>query len=40
MKRDSNKPIIVYKLLDGFKIPGYIIKVNWALYGLRDSPAL
>ena len=40
IERDFNKPIIVYKLLDGFKIPGYVIEINWALYGLWDFPAL
>ena len=40
IKRDSNKPIVIYKLLDGFKVPGYIIEVNRALYGLRDFPTL
>jgi hypothetical protein len=39
-ERDFNRPIVVYKLLDGFKILGYIIKVNRALYGLWDFPAL
>jgi hypothetical protein len=34
IERDSNGPIVVYKLPDGFKVPGYIIEVDRALYGL------
>ena len=34
IKRDSNRPIIIYKLLDSFKVLGYIIKINRALYKL------
>jgi hypothetical protein len=34
MERDSNRPIVVCKLLDGFKVPGYIVEINRALYGL------
>ena len=34
MERDSNRPIVIYKLLDGFKVLGYIIEVDWALYRL------
>jgi hypothetical protein len=34
MERDSNRPIIIYKLPDGFKVPGYIAEVDQALYGL------
>ena len=33
-ERDSNKPIVICKLLDNFKILGYVIEVNRALYGL------
>jgi hypothetical protein len=33
-ERDSNRPIIIYKLLDGFKVADYIIEVNRALYRL------
>ena len=36
IERDSNKPIVIYKLLDSFKVLEYIIKVNRALYKLRD----
>jgi hypothetical protein len=32
--------MVVCKLPDGFKVPGYIIEVDRALYGLRDSPTL
>jgi hypothetical protein len=28
IERDSNRPIVVYKLPDGFKVPGYIIEVD------------
>jgi hypothetical protein len=28
IERDSNRPIIVYKLPDGFKVQEYIIEVN------------
>ena len=34
MERDSNRPIVIYKLLDGFKVPGYVVEVNRALYRL------
>jgi hypothetical protein len=34
IKRDSNRPRIIYKLLDSFKILGYIIEINRALYKL------
>ena len=34
IERDSNRPIVVYKLPDGFKVLGYIIKVDRALYRL------
>jgi hypothetical protein len=40
IERDSNRPIVVYKLSDGFKVLGYIIEVDRALYGLRDFPVL
>ena len=40
MERDSNKPIVVCKLLDGFKVLGYVIEVDRALYRLWDFPAL
>jgi sRNA-binding regulator protein Hfq len=33
-ERDSNRPIVIYKLPDGFKVPGYIIEVDRALYRL------
>jgi hypothetical protein len=39
-ERNSNRPIVIYKLPDGFKVPGYVAEVDRALYGLRDSPAL
>jgi hypothetical protein len=32
--------LVIYKLLPSFERPGYIVKVNCALYGLRDSLAL
>jgi hypothetical protein len=28
IERDSNRPIVIYKLLDSFKIPGYIAEVD------------
>ena len=28
IERDSNRPIVIYKLLDGFKVLGYIIEIN------------
>jgi hypothetical protein len=34
MKRNSNRPIIVYKLLNSFKILGYIVEIDQALYKL------
>ena len=34
MERDSNRPIVIYKLLDSFKVPGYVVEVDRALYGL------
>jgi hypothetical protein len=33
-ERDFNRPIVVYKLPDGFKMPGYIVEVDQALYRL------
>jgi hypothetical protein len=34
MERDFNRPIVVYKLLDGFKILGYVVEIDRVLYGL------
>jgi hypothetical protein len=28
IKRDSNRPIVIYKLLDSFKVLGYVIEID------------
>jgi hypothetical protein len=38
--RSSEGPPVICKLPPGFERPGYVIEVDRALYGLRDSPAL
>jgi hypothetical protein len=38
--RQSDEPPMTYYILDGFPIPGILIKVKQALYGLVDSPSL
>jgi hypothetical protein len=38
--RNSEGPPVIYKLPPGFERPRYVVKVDRALYGLRDSPAL
>ena len=38
--RKSEGPPVIYKLPPGFERPGYVVEVDRALYGLRDSPAL
>jgi hypothetical protein len=38
--RQSNRPPITYYIPDGFPIPGMLIEVKQALYGLVDSPLL
>lgn len=38
--RSSSGPPVICKLPPGFEKPGYVVEVDRALYGLRDSPAL
>jgi hypothetical protein len=38
--RNLESSLIIYKLLLGFERPGYVVEVDRALYGLRDSLAL
>jgi hypothetical protein len=38
--RNSELPLVICKLPLGFKKPGYVTKVDRALYGLRDSLVL
>jgi len=38
--RSSEGLPVICKLLPGFERPGYVMEVDRALYGLRDSPAL
>jgi hypothetical protein len=38
--RSSEGPPVICKLPPGFERPGYVVEVDRALYGLRDSPAL
>jgi hypothetical protein len=38
--RKSEGPPVICKLPPGFERPGYVVEVDRALYGLRDSPAL
>jgi hypothetical protein len=38
--RNSEGPPVICKLPPGFERPGYVVEVDRALYGLRDSPAL
>ena len=38
--RSSELPLVICKLPLGFKKPGYVAKVNRALYSLRDSLVL
>jgi hypothetical protein len=39
-KRDKVKSPVYYHLPDGFKDLGTYVKIDRALYGLRDSPVL
>ena len=38
--RQLDRPLMTYYMPDGFLIPGMLIKVKQALYGLVDSPLL
>jgi hypothetical protein len=38
--RQSDRPPMTYYILDGFPMPGMLIEVKQALYGLVDSPSL
>jgi hypothetical protein len=40
IKRDPYSVSMAYKLLDRFKQPRICVKIDWALYKIRDSPAL
>ena len=38
--RQSTRPAVTCYMLDGFPMPGMLVEVKQALYGLVDSPSL
>ena len=39
-KRKASSEPVIYSLPDGFKSPGKCVRIDRALYGMRDSPSL